>query len=215
MENFIPNEEYESEFFNFLPSSKIDDVIDILDTRMDTALESVVKNLSKMEGKGTTQRELDEGFRRLQSTTDRTSAKMFQKVKAYALSHVFRVPDNVCLREADAGLTAVTQEEIDAVEKEIEEKRSEILAQRYLQAALKRETREVERLLRLQTQGAGRLPEDSTEEICEVLKGANDCLEEAKESDLAEQLEASLLQLERWESGGERSRVGLESCLLR
>ncbi|KAL7639082.1 UNVERIFIED_CONTAM: hypothetical protein RMT77_010616 [Armadillidium vulgare] len=147
LKNFIPVEEYEAQYFGFAPSDLCEAVKDIVYEKFELAINELEKKMKKIPNDVMTEKELTDGISSLRTMCNENNEAILSRLKEYMLQNIFKIPSNLLLPEDDVHVTPSTSEEVDSLKKEIEEIKLQLKSERYLEAVLTDELKDIDIVL--------------------------------------------------------------------
>lgn len=148
----LPNEEYEMQFFRFLPSSVMEGIVRLIEDRMSDAMDEVEENLSKVPDSLLSYQELQSGMTRLRSSTTRQTSKILTKLQQHMMGEVLKLPSYLLLPPDLEQSQPASLKDLEHLESELDDLHKQLSNELFFQAALKVELQEGRQVLKQQDQ---------------------------------------------------------------
>lgn len=143
----IPDEQYETQFFGFSPSSFLDGVKGLILDRLSEATEQLEGHLAQIPEEIISKEEVSRGIGLLRQQTDSNYTKTMQKLEAHILGNVMKIPSHVLLPSDVEQQSQVSAADITLLHAEMEKLRIQLKNEKLMQAKLKDELQDIEQVL--------------------------------------------------------------------
>ncbi|XP_063610846.1 protein MIS12 homolog [Penaeus indicus] len=147
MASVIPDEQYETQFFGFSPSSFLDGVKGLILDRLSEATEQLEGHLTQIPEEIISKEEVSKGIGLLHQQTDSNYTKTMQKLEAHILGNVMKIPSHVLLPSDIEQQSQVSASDITLLYTEMEKLRTQLKNEKLMQAKLKDELQDIEQVL--------------------------------------------------------------------
>lgn len=147
MASVIPDEQYETQFFGFSPSSFLDGVKGLVLDRLSEATEQLEGHLSQIPEEIISKEEVSRGIGLLRQQTDSNYTKTMQKLEAHILENVMKIPAHVLLPSDVEQQSQASASDITLLHTEMEKLRTQLKNEKLMQAKLKDELQDIEQVL--------------------------------------------------------------------
>ncbi|XP_042871824.1 protein MIS12 homolog [Penaeus japonicus] len=147
MASVIPDEQYETQFFGFSPSSFLDGVKGLILDRLSEATEQLEGHLSQIPEEIISKEEVSRGIDHLRQQTDGNYNKVMQKLEAHILGNVMKIPANMLLPSDIEQQSQVSASDITLLHTEMEKLRTQLKNEKLMQAKLKDELQDIQQVL--------------------------------------------------------------------
>ncbi|XP_047476793.1 protein MIS12 homolog [Penaeus chinensis] len=147
MASVIPDEQYETQFFGFSPSSFLDGVKGLILDRLSEATEQLEGHLTQIPEEIISKEEVSRGIDLLRQQTDSNYTKTMQKLEAHILGNVMKIPSHVLLPSDIEQQSQVSASDITLLYTEMEKLRTQLKNEKLMQAKLEDELQDIEQVL--------------------------------------------------------------------
>ncbi|XP_018022460.1 protein MIS12 homolog [Hyalella azteca] len=166
----LPNEEYETQFYGFLPSSSVQGMVLMIEEKIADAIDDLEESLSQIPENILSKADLSKGMEKFKSVINKNTEKTLGKLQRHLLDEVLRLPNHLLLPCDALQSEPADPSQVEAMKNKIADLHTQYSNELYVQASLKAELEVGEKVLVQQEQVLNDILSEDSKSACSSLR---------------------------------------------